>query len=155
MARTKYKNKNFGSNLLLISQRILRHGKKKLAHRILQKSLANIQSQTKQDPMLIVEKAICNTTPSVKIQTRRIGGSVYPIPIELDSNRGISRGIRWILISAKKRPGNTFDKNLANELIDASKKIGNAFHKKEEVHKIANTNASFVRKYKKSKKSKS
>ena len=121
----------------MINQRLMRNGKKKLAYRILLKSLNNIKNQTQQDPLLIIEKAIRNTTPSVKIQTRRIGGAVYPIPIELGLDRGIPRAIRWILIAAKNRSGKTLDKNLANEFIDASKKIGNAFHKKEEVQKIA------------------
>nr|YP_009519662.1 ribosomal protein S7 [Udotea flabellum]AYC65671.1 ribosomal protein S7 [Udotea flabellum] len=148
MARTKRKKKkkNSDASLVLLNQRLLRHGKKKLAYRILQKSLINIQNQTQQDPFLIIEKAIRNTTPSVEIQTRRIGGAVYPIPVELGLDRGIPRGIGWILNSAKKRSGNTFDANLANEFIDASKKIGNAFHKKEEVHKIADANARFVKK---------
>ena len=153
MARTKYKNKSKNFNeLFLISQRIMRHGKKKLAYRILQKSLVNIQNKTEQDPLLIIEKAISNTTPSVKLQTRRIGRSVVPIPRELDLNRGISRGISWIINSAKKRSGKTFDINLANEFIDASKKVGNAFRKKEEVQRIADTNRFIKIKIKKKKK---
>ena len=143
MARTQYKNKNKCNNSdhsFLISQRIMRHGKKKLAHRILQKILVNIQNKTEQDPLLIIEKAISNTTPSVKLQTRRLGSSVVSIPIELDLDRGISRGISWILSSAKKRSGNTFAINASNEFIDASKKVGNAFRKKVEVQRIADTN---------------
>nr|YP_009519352.1 ribosomal protein S7 [Pseudocodium devriesii]AYC65395.1 ribosomal protein S7 [Pseudocodium devriesii] len=154
MART---NKKFQKRLDLLStshflplihQRVLRHGKKKLAHRILQKCLNHIQHQTQQDALLIVEKAIRNTTPSVVIQTRRIGGAVYPIPVELDMARGVPRAIGWILSAAKKRSGNTLSLKLANEFIDASKKIGIAFQKKEEVHKIADANARMVKKKK-------
>nr|YP_009472513.1 ribosomal protein S7 [Chlorodesmis fastigiata]ARO74199.1 ribosomal protein S7 [Chlorodesmis fastigiata] len=137
-------NKTSNSNLFLISQRLMKHGKKKLAHRILQKSLVNIQNKTKQDPLSIIEKAIQNTTLSVKIQTRRMRGTVSSIPSEISLDRGISRGIRWILSSAKRRSGNTFALNLANEFIDASKKAGNAFRKKQELQKIADTNR-FVR----------
>nr|YP_009130614.1 30S ribosomal protein S7 [Tydemania expeditionis]CEO91144.1 30S ribosomal protein S7 [Tydemania expeditionis] len=158
MARTPQKKKKYitivqdtlsGNRFVyLVTQRLMRHGKKKLAYSILQKSLNNIQDKIQQDPLLILEKAIRNTTPSVEIKTRRIGGAVYPIPIELDMDRGISRGIRWILTAAKKRSGNTLDVNLANEFIDASKKIGNAFHQKEEVQKIADANARRVGKKK-------
>lgn len=153
MARTKYKNKseNF-DKLFLISQRIMRHGKKKLAYRILQKSLVNIQKKTEKDPLLTIEKAISNTTPSIKLQTRRIGRSVVPIPYELDLNRGLSRGISWIINSAKKRSGKTFDIKLANEFIDASKKVGNAFRKKTEIQRIADTNRFIKIKMKKKKK---
>ena len=130
----------------MIHQRLIRNGKKKLAYRILQKSLNNIQKKTEQDPLLIIEKAIRNTTPSIKIQTRRIGGAVYPIPLELHLNQGIPYAIRWILIAAKKRSGQTLALNLANEFIDASKKLGDAFHKKEEIQKIADTNVRLVKK---------
>ena len=118
----------------------MRHGKKKLAYRILQKSLNNIKNQTQQDPLLIIEKAIRNTTPSIKLQKRRIGGAVYPIPVELQMDQGMLQAVGWILTAAKKRSGQTLGINLANELIDASKKLGTAFYKKEEIHKIAETN---------------
>nr|YP_009518883.1 ribosomal protein S7 [Boodleopsis pusilla]AYC64848.1 ribosomal protein S7 [Boodleopsis pusilla] len=124
----------------LIEQRLMRHGKKKLASRILHKSLQTIHKKTQLDPLLVLDKALRHTTPSVEIQTRRIGGAVYPLPVELRNERGLFKALRWILIAAKKRPGTTLADNLANELIDASKKAGMAFHKKEEVHKIADAN---------------
>ena len=124
----------------MINQRLMRHGKKKLAYRILQKSLNNIKNQ-KQDPLIIIEKAIRNTTPSIKIQKRRIGGAVYPIPIELEMDQGIPQAISWILMAAKKRrPKRTLAMNLAHEFLDASKKLGTAFYKKEELYKIADAN---------------
>lgn len=121
----------------LINQRLMKNGKKKSAYRILQKSLDTIHMKTEQDALIIVEKAIRNTTPSVHIQTRRKGGSVHPFPVELSLERGTSRAIRWVLMAARKRSGKSFSIKLANELMDASKKAGNAFHKKEEVQKIA------------------
>ena len=126
----------------MINQRLMRHGKKKLAYRILQKCLNYIKNQ-KQDPLLIIEKAIRNTTPSIKIQKRRIGGAVYPIPIELQMDQGMPQAVGWILMAAKKRgsrKGVPLAINLANELIDASNKLGTAFYKKEEIHKIAEAN---------------
>ena len=159
MARTKkYSCKNhhpsdplYGSNFLqMINQRLMRHGKKKLAYRLLQKSLNNIKNQ-KQDPLLIIEKAIRNTTPSIKIQKRRIGGAVYPIPIELEMDQGIPQAISWILMAAKKRrPKRTLAMNLAHEFLDASKKLGTAFYKKEELYKIADANMRSKNKNKKS-----
>lgn len=124
----------------MIHQRLMRHGKKKLAYRLLQKSLNNIKNQTQQDPILIIEKAIRNTTPSIKIQKRRKGGAVYPIPMELQMDQGALAAVGWILMAAKKRSGRTLAINLANEFIDASKKLGMAFYKKEEIHKIADAN---------------
>nr|AYC64417.1 ribosomal protein S7 [Pseudochlorodesmis sp. HV01306b] len=124
----------------LIQQRLIRHGKKKLAFRILHKSLKVLQNKTQLDPLLVLDKALRHTTPSVELQTRRVGGAVYPIPVELRFERGTLKALRWIVIAAKKRSGPTLAINLANELIDASKKSGMAFHKKQEVHKIADAN---------------
>lgn len=129
----------YGSSISIsmIHQRLMRNGKKQLAFRIFQKSLNHIKNQTKQDPLLIIENGIRNTTPSVEIRTRRIGGAVYTVPIELSLDRGIPRAIRWILIAAKKRSGNKLYINLANEFIDASNKRGSAFYKKEEIQKLS------------------
>nr|AYC64651.1 ribosomal protein S7 [Halimeda minima] len=138
--REKSTNKSTLKQSLLIQmihQRLMRNGKKQLAFRIFQKSLNHIKNQTKQDPFLIIENGIRNTTPSVEIRTRRIGGAVYTVPIELSLDRGIPRAIRWILIAAKKRSGNKLDINLANEFIDASNKRGSAFYKKEEIQKLS------------------
>ena len=146
---------NLSSPLIdCITQRLMKNGQKKCAQRLLQKSLKIIQLQTEQDPLLTIEKAIRHTTPSVEIQTRRLRGAVYPIPIELDLERGISRAIRWILAAAQKRSGQTFSIKLSHELIDASKKVGNAFQKKEEVQKIADANARRQSRPKKQKNSK-
>ena len=142
-ARTSGSSPIYASPFIqMINQRLMRHGKKKLAYRILQKSLNHIKNQ-KHDPLFIIEKAIRNTTPSIKIQKRRIGGAVYPIPIELPMDQGMPQAVGWILMAAKKRGpkgGRPFAFNLANEFIDASKKLGTAFYKKEEIHKIADTN---------------
>nr|AYC64752.1 ribosomal protein S7 [Boodleopsis sp. FL1161] len=132
----------------MIYQRLMRNGKKKLAYKIVQKSLTHIRAQTQLDPLLILEKAIRYTTPSVEIQMRRIGGAVYPVPKELTFERGLPQALRWIFQAAKKRPGSMLYINLANEFIDASKKLGTAFRKKEEVHKIAEANGRVKRKKK-------
>jgi len=152
MSRTKKLNTNLNRikkldpiysspTVQMILQRIIKNGKKKLAFRIIQKIFKNIEKKTKSDPFSTIETAIRNTTPSVHIQTRRLGGSVHSIPVTLNPEIGTLRAIGWIVNSAKTRPGYNFDIKLANEFIDASKKQGNAFHKKEEIHKIAEKNS--------------
>lgn len=135
--KKKIKSQSFDE---IFQQIIMIHGKKKLACRIFQNTLNRISTQTEENAFVVLEKAIRNTTPSVQIKTRRKGGAVYPVPVELSIDRGISRGIRWIVQSAKKRSAKIFYVNLSNEIIDASKKIGNAFQKKQEVQKIAEKN---------------
>nr|QUV75664.1 ribosomal protein S7 [Caulerpa lentillifera] len=155
MARIKIqKNLKSTEFIEILNKILMKNGKNKLAYRIIQKSLNIISDQTNEDALEVLEKAIRNTTPSVEIQTRRIGGAVYPIPVELNIHRGISRGVRWIVDSAKKRSGSgkTLDIQLSQEIIDASKKVGNAFRKKEEVHKIAEKNPRAQKRKKKKKK---
>lgn len=141
MARTKKLPKNSISEpIQMIHQRLMRHGKKRLAMRIFQKSLNHIKNQTKQDPFLIIENGIRNTTPSVEIRMRRGRGRgrAGARAIELSLDRGVSRAIRWILSAAKKRSGPA-ERALAQEFIDASKKKGAAFYKKEEIQKLLET----------------
>nr|YP_009519075.1 ribosomal protein S7 [Callipsygma wilsonis]AYC65014.1 ribosomal protein S7 [Callipsygma wilsonis] len=124
-----------------INQKLIKNGKKKLAYRIFIKSLNFIKTKKKKNPLIILKKAIKNTTSSIKIQTRRIRKSTYFIPIEISKDRAISQAIRWIITSAKKKSSrNTFYQNLANEFINASKKTGNAFYRKQETKKIAAAN---------------
>ena len=136
--------------LRMIHLRLIRNGKKELAYRILRNSLNHIKNKTKKNPLLTINKAIKNTTPSVKLQTRRIRGSIQSIPVELSGSRGIAQSIRWIIASAKKKnSGNTFGRDLANEFLSAAKKAGNAFRKKKEIKKIADENIRGKRKKKK------
>ena len=122
----------------------MKKGKKILAHKIMNKSIQEIEKKTQKDPIQIIEQGIDHATPSVEIKARRIGGAVYSIPIELSSNRGISIAIQWILQSCSLQTGKPYYQRLANELIDASKKTGFAIRKKEAAHKTAESNARFI-----------
>ena len=124
-----------------VTNRLMKKGKKALAHKILNQTIQEIEKKTQQDPIQIIEQAIHNVTPAVEIKARRIGGAVYSIPIELSSERGISIAIRWILNSCNTKSGRPFVLKLTNEFIDASKKMGSAIRKRDEVHKIAESSA--------------
>ena len=124
-----------------ITNKLMKKGKKTLAHKIINQTIKEIEKKTQKDPVQIIEQAIANVAPAIEIKARRIGGAVYSIPIELDSERGISVAIRWILNSCNNQSGKPYESRLSNELIDASKKIGSAVRKREETHKIAESNA--------------
>lgn len=124
-----------------ITNKLIKKGKKTLAHKIMNQTIKEIEKKTQKDPIQIIEQAIANVTPALEIKARRIGGAVYSIPIELDSERGISIAIRWILNSCNNQSGKPYEIRLSNELIDASKKMGSAIRKREETHKIAESNA--------------
>ena len=124
-----------------ITNKLMKKGKKTLAHKIINQTIKEIEKKTQKDPVQIIEQAIANVAPAIEIKARRIGGAVYSIPIELDSERGVSVAIRWILNSCNNQSGKPYEIRLSNELIDASKKIGSAIRKREETHKIAESNA--------------
>lgn len=124
-----------------ITNKLIKKGKKTLAHKIINQTIKEIEKKTQKDPVQIIEQAIANVAPAIEIKARRIGGAVYSIPIELDSERGISVAIRWILNSCNNQSGKPYEIRLSNELIDASKKMGSAIRKREETHKIAESNA--------------
>ena len=127
-----------------MTNQLMKKGNKTLARKILNRTLYQIEKKTQQDPVLVIEQALSNTIPAVEIKARRIGGAVYSIPIELSSERGISIAIRWIINCCNTKSSQPFTVKLTNEIIDASKKIGAAVRKRDEVHKMAESNARVV-----------
>ena len=133
-------------NSILVSMminKILLKGKKSLSQFIFYEAMKNIKDQTKQDPLEILKKAINNTTPVVEVKARRVGGATYQVPIEVKSDRGNSLAIKFIIKTARNRPGKNMITKLGNEIIDASNNIGNSVKKKEEIHKTAEANKAF------------
>lgn len=123
--------------------RVLQKGKKSLAQKIVYQSLDYIKTSTNSNPLLVIEKAVRNVAPVVEVKARRIGGSTYQVPIEVDALRGINIGVNWITKSARDRSGKDMTRKLANELIDASKQTGNSVKKREQTHKMAEANKAF------------
>ena len=121
--------------------KIMKKGKKSLAQRLINQIVQEIEKKTQQDPIQLIEQAVYNVAPAVEIKARRIGGAVYSIPIELSNDRAIAISIRWLIDGCKSRSGQTFVLKLANEIIDASNKVGSAIKKRDEVHKIAESSA--------------
>jgi len=124
--------------------RVLQEGKKSLAQRIVYQSLDYIKTSTSANPLIVLEKAVRNVAPVVEVKARRIGGSTYQVPIEIDAIRGINIAVNWITKSARERSGKDMIRKLANELIDASKQAGNSIKKREQTHKMAEANKAFT-----------
>ncbi|MEZ4820349.1 MAG: 30S ribosomal protein S7 [Bdellovibrionota bacterium] len=123
---------------------LMKDGKKSLAYNILYRSLDSIAEQIKDDPVKILKTALDNVRPLVETKSRRVGGANYQVPVEVNAARGEALGIRWILTSAKSRPGRSMQEKLTSELIDAYNKRGSAIKKREEVHKMAEANKAFA-----------
>jgi small subunit ribosomal protein S7 len=128
----------------MMVNRILKHGKKSLAYRILYKAMKNIKQKTKKNPLSVLRQAIRRVTPNVTVKARRVGGSTYQVPIEIKSAQGKALAIRWLLGASRKRSGQNMAFKLSYELIDAAKDNGDAIRKKEETHKMAEANRAFA-----------
>jgi small subunit ribosomal protein S7 len=125
-------------------QSIMKNGKKTIAQNILKDCFEEMHSRGEKDVLKTFESALSNTVPSMEVRPKRIGGSVYQIPIEVTPKRQISLPVRWILTGARNKKGQPMFKRLATELIDASNEQGYAFGKKDEVQRVAQANKAFA-----------
>ena len=128
----------------LLTNRILKSGKKNLAQNIVNNAFEIIKTKTNEDPLTIFETAIKNASPVVEVKARRIGGSTYQVPIEVTSFRATNLSLRWLIQYAKQRVGRTMSIKLASEIIDAANDIGNTIKQKEQTHRMAEANKAFA-----------
>ena len=119
-------------------------GKKLLARQIFHDSLEIIKTRTKEPPLEVFNKALLNVTPLVEVRPKRVGGSVYQVPVEVNPKRQTALSIRWILTAARSRRGVPMAHKLALELLDASADQGAAVKKKQDVLKMAQANKAFA-----------
>jgi small subunit ribosomal protein S7 len=145
----------------MMLSRILQDGKKNLARRIFYEALEIVDqasavkgnspmSEPGKTPaesvqaLKIFQQAVLQVTPVVEVKSRRVGGSNYQVPLEVQPERGTSLALRWIVQAARQRPGRDMATKLANELMDASNKTGSAIRKREETHRMAEANKAFA-----------
>ena len=124
---------------------VMRDGKRSTAEHILYQSFDIIKERTGDDPLKVFKKALDNVKPSLEVKSRRVGGSNYQVPIEVNPNRRLSLSIRWLVGQARQRgDGKTMEEKLANELLDASNLRGGAVKKREDTHRMAEANKAFA-----------
>ena len=119
-------------------------GKKASAERIIYNTLKKIEEKTKADPIKIFNDAISNVRPNLEVRSRRVGGATYQVPVEVRSKRSQTLALRWLLEATRKRKNKTMSDRLFNELMDASQKKGSAIKKREDTHKMAESNKAFA-----------
>ena len=119
-------------------------GKKTTAEKIFYNSFNLIKDKSKEDPIKIFNEAIKNVKPNVEVKSRRVGGATYQVPVEVKADRGQALAIRWLLDAAKKRGDKTMQERLMKEFIDASTNKGSAIKKREDTHKMAESNKAFA-----------
>ena len=123
---------------------VMVQGKKGIAEKIFYGAMDLIKQRTKSDGLKIFEKAIENTSPSVEVKSRRIGGATYQVPIEVPKNRRFYLASQWIINAAGGRSGNPMSEKLATELISAANGEGGAVKKKDDTHRMADANKAFA-----------
>ena len=123
---------------------IMYDGKKTTAEKIVYDALDKIKSKSKDEPITIFNDAINNVRPTVEVRSRRVGGATYQVPVEVKSKRSQALAIRWLVDSARKRKDKHMSDKIFNELYDAYEKKGAAVKKREDVHKMAESNKAFA-----------
>ena len=127
-----------------IINKVLWKGKKETSRKVVYEALRLVEKRAGQDPITVLKKAIDNIRPSVEVKSRRVGGSSYQVPIEVPGRRANTLAVRWLVSFARKRRENDMSERLANEILDASTRQGAAFKRKEDVHKMAESNKAFA-----------
>ncbi|MFJ1522226.1 MULTISPECIES: 30S ribosomal protein S7 [unclassified Spiroplasma] len=124
--------------------KIMIDGKRGVAQTILYGAFEIVKEKTKTEPLEVFNKAIENITPHLELKVRRIGGANYQVPIEVNEDRKVTLGLRWLINYARLRNEKSMIDRLANEIIDASNGIGGAVKKKDDTHKMAEANKAFA-----------
>ena len=143
--RIFYPDAKFGSLILAKFTNFLMYdGKKTTAERIIYTALDKIKDKTKEDPIKVFNDAVNNIRPNLEVRSRRVGGATYQVPVEVKTKRSQTLALRWLLDATRKRKNKTMSDKLINELMDAYQKKGSAIKKREDTHKMAESNKAFA-----------
>jgi small subunit ribosomal protein S7 len=124
--------------------KLMLDGKRSLAERIIYDAFEAIEARQKRAPLDVFEQALKNVTPTLEVKPRRVGGSTYQVPVDIRRERGNTLAMRWLIRSARIRTGKSMSEKLANELMDAAAGQGATIKKREETHKMAESNKAFA-----------
>ncbi|MBI4115451.1 MAG: 30S ribosomal protein S7 [Candidatus Omnitrophica bacterium] len=143
--RTVSPDAKYGSNLVQkMINIVMERGKKSLAERIVYNAFGIAAEKLGKDSLEVFKQAIDNVRPLLETKSRRVGGATYQVPVSVRMDRGQSLAIRWIKRAARSKKGAPMEQKLAGELIDAYNKAGSAMKKREDTHKMAESNRAFA-----------
>ena len=124
--------------------KILMAGKRQLAERVVYGALEGCKEKTSTDPVVTLKRAMDNVKPTLEVKSRRVGGATYQVPVEVRAVRQTTLGLRWLVSYASQRREKTMVERLMNELLDASNGLGAAVKRREDTHKMAESNKAFA-----------
>ena len=123
---------------------IMYDGKKITAEKIVYDAIEKIKTKSKDEPITVFNDAINNVKPTVEVRSRRVGGATYQVPVEVKSKRSQALALRWLIDASRKRKDKKMSDKLFNEIYDAYQNKGSAIKKKEDTHKMAESNKAFA-----------
>lgn len=132
---------------VLVSQfvsKVMRDGKRSLAETIVYDALNQIEAKTGSEPIATLKRAVDNVKPQLEVRSRRVGGATYQVPVEVRPRRANTLAIRWLVGYSRQRRESTMADRLANELLDASNGVGSSIKRREDLHKMAESNRAFA-----------
>ena len=127
-----------------VVNKVLSRGKRTLAERLVYGALTLVQERSGADPIATLKRAIENTRPELEVKSRRVGGATYQVPVEVRPRRATTLAIRWLVSYSRQRREKTMTERLAAEIQDAANGIGAAVKRREDMHKMAESNKAFA-----------
>jgi small subunit ribosomal protein S7 len=124
--------------------KILQAGKRSIAEKIVYDALADIEKRSGGDPVAVLKRAVENVRPALEVRSRRVGGATYQVPVEVRPRRATTLAIRWLTTYSRQRREKTMAERLAGEILDASNNIGASVKRREDMHKMAESNRAFA-----------
>jgi small subunit ribosomal protein S7 len=124
--------------------KVLKDGKRSLAERIVYAALEGTRDKTGTDPVVTLKRALDNVKPTLEVKSRRVGGATYQVPVEVRASRQTTLALRWLVSYAGQRREKTMTERLMNELLDASNGLGASVKRREDMHKMAESNKAFA-----------
>ncbi|GAB3676620.1 30S ribosomal protein S7 [Angustibacter aerolatus] len=124
--------------------KILLDGKKSVAEKIVYGALEGARDKTGSDPVVTLKRALDNVKPALEVRSRRVGGATYQVPVEVRASRSTTLALRWLVNFSRDRREKTMTERLMNEILDASNGLGAAVKRREDMHKMAESNKAFA-----------
>jgi small subunit ribosomal protein S7 len=135
----------YGSQVVTqLVSKVLKDGKKQTAQRIVYGALEGAREKTGTDPVVTLKRALDNVKPALEVRSRRVGGATYQVPVEVRGPRSMTLALRWLVSYAAQRREKTMSERLMNEILDASNGLGAAVKRREDTHKMAESNKAFA-----------
>ncbi len=135
----------YGSPLVTaLINKVLLDGKRSIAQNIVYNALEGAREKTGQESLVVLKRALDNVKPSLEVRSRRVGGATYQVPVEVRASRSTTLALRWLVTYSRRRREKSMTERLMNELVDASNGLGASVKRREDTHKMADSNRAFA-----------